>query len=92
LEIFLSDFPSVSRELAVAVLEEARAALIAERILLDEDLPRRLAGLLAGQDVSTYKAEDGPACTGSSTFHRDHCGGLVPDPAFAGTTSTHSSR
>jgi uncharacterized protein (DUF433 family) len=27
LEIFLEDFPSVSRELAVAVLEEARAAL-----------------------------------------------------------------
>lgn len=30
LEVFLSDFPSVSRELAVAVLEEARAALIAD--------------------------------------------------------------
>jgi len=30
LEIFLNDFPSVSRELAVAVLEEARAALIAD--------------------------------------------------------------
>jgi uncharacterized protein (DUF433 family) len=28
LEIFLDDFPSVSRELAVAVLEQARAALI----------------------------------------------------------------
>ena len=28
LEIFLDDFPSVSRELAVAVLEEARAALV----------------------------------------------------------------
>lgn len=28
LEVFLDDFPSVSRELAVAVLEEARAALI----------------------------------------------------------------
>ncbi|NRF70933.1 DUF433 domain-containing protein [Aquincola sp. S2] len=27
LEVFLSDFPSVSRELAVDVLEEARAAL-----------------------------------------------------------------
>ena len=27
LEVFLDDFPSVSRELAVAVLEEARAAL-----------------------------------------------------------------
>ena len=27
LEIFLEDFPSVSRELAVAVLEEARASL-----------------------------------------------------------------
>ena len=28
LEVFLEDFPSVSRELAVAVLEQARAALI----------------------------------------------------------------
>jgi uncharacterized protein (DUF433 family) len=27
LEVFLGDFPSVSRELAVAVLEEARASL-----------------------------------------------------------------
>lgn len=27
LEVFLDDFPSVSRELAVAVLEQARAAL-----------------------------------------------------------------
>ena len=27
-EVFLDDFPSVSRDLAVAVLEEARAALI----------------------------------------------------------------
>jgi uncharacterized protein (DUF433 family) len=30
LEVFLDDFPSVSRELAVAVLEEARAALITD--------------------------------------------------------------
>ncbi len=28
LAVFLDDFPSVSRELAVAVLEEARAALV----------------------------------------------------------------
>ena len=28
LEVFLDDFPSVSRDLAVAVLEEARAALV----------------------------------------------------------------
>ena len=28
LQVFLDDFPSVPRELAVAVLEEARAALI----------------------------------------------------------------
>lgn len=28
LEVFLDDFPSVSRELAVAVLEEAHAALL----------------------------------------------------------------
>ena len=28
LEVFLDDFPSVSRELAVAVLEQAHAALI----------------------------------------------------------------
>jgi uncharacterized protein (DUF433 family) len=27
-EVFLNDFPSVSRELAVAILEEARAALV----------------------------------------------------------------
>jgi uncharacterized protein (DUF433 family) len=30
LAVFLEDFPSVSRELAVAVLEQARAALIAD--------------------------------------------------------------
>ena len=30
LEVFLDDFPSVSRELAVAVLEQAHAALIAD--------------------------------------------------------------
>ena len=28
LEVFLDDFPSVSRDLAIAVLEEARAALL----------------------------------------------------------------
>lgn len=28
LDVFLDDFPSVSRELAVAVLEEAQAALV----------------------------------------------------------------
>ena len=28
LEVFLDDFPSVSRELAVALLEEARTALV----------------------------------------------------------------
>jgi uncharacterized protein (DUF433 family) len=28
LEVFLDDFPSVSRELAIAVLEEAQAALL----------------------------------------------------------------
>ena len=30
LEVFLDDFPSVSRDLAIAVLEEARAALLPE--------------------------------------------------------------
>jgi uncharacterized protein (DUF433 family) len=30
LEIFLDDFPSVTRELAIAVLEEARAALVVD--------------------------------------------------------------
>lgn len=30
LEVFLDDFPSVSRDLAVSVLERARAALIAD--------------------------------------------------------------
>jgi len=30
LEVFLKDFPSVSRELAVAVLEEARTALLSD--------------------------------------------------------------
>ena len=30
LEVFLDDFPSVSRELAVAVLEQASAALLPE--------------------------------------------------------------
>jgi len=30
IEVFLEDFPSVSRELAIAVLEQARAALAAD--------------------------------------------------------------
>lgn len=30
LEVFLDDFPSVSRDLAVAVLEEARTVLVAD--------------------------------------------------------------
>lgn len=30
LDVFLSDFPSVSRELAIAVLKDARAALISD--------------------------------------------------------------
>lgn len=30
LEVFLDDFPSVSRELAIAVLEQARSAVIAD--------------------------------------------------------------
>ena len=30
LEVFLGDFPSVGRELAVQVLEDARAALVAD--------------------------------------------------------------
>jgi uncharacterized protein (DUF433 family) len=30
IEVFLDDFPSVSRELAIAVLEQARAALAAD--------------------------------------------------------------
>ena len=32
LEVFLEDFPSVSRELAVAVLEEARASLVLDAL------------------------------------------------------------
>jgi uncharacterized protein (DUF433 family) len=30
LEVFLSDFPSVTRDLAIAVLEDARAALVSD--------------------------------------------------------------
>ncbi len=30
LDVFLQDFPSVSRELAIQVLEEARAALVSD--------------------------------------------------------------
>ncbi len=30
LEVFLDDFPSVSRELAIAVLEEAKASLLTD--------------------------------------------------------------
>ena len=30
LDVFLDDFPSVSRELAIAVLEQARSAVIAD--------------------------------------------------------------
>ncbi len=37
------DFPSVSRKQAVAALEQAKEALLAQmRVLLDECLPRKL--------------------------------------------------
>jgi hypothetical protein len=39
---FLDDFPTVSRDQAVAALEQAKEALFAVRVLLDECLSRRL--------------------------------------------------
>jgi len=45
LDQFLEEYPSVSRELAIAAIEEARLSLIAPaemRILIDECAPRAL--------------------------------------------------
>ena len=39
---FLDDFPTVTREQAVAALEQAKEALSPVRVLLDECLPKRL--------------------------------------------------
>jgi uncharacterized protein (DUF433 family) len=45
---FLDDFPTVSREQAVAALEQAKEALLARTRLLDECLPRRLNASSSG--------------------------------------------
>ena len=53
LEEFLQDFPSVSRERAVAVLEAARERWLLMRLLLDECVPTRLRNALPTHYVST---------------------------------------
>ena len=50
---FLGDFPSVTRNQAIAVLEQRKTSLQPMRVLLDECLPRRLRIELAGHEVST---------------------------------------
>src|SRR5207248_1944158 len=60
LDQFLDDFPTVAREVAVAVLEQAREAVTRMRILLDESLPRRLGSIVAGNDVATTSCLCGP--------------------------------
>ncbi len=50
---FLEDFPTVTREQAVAALEQARRRSSTVRVLLDECLPRRLKRELVGHDVRT---------------------------------------
>ena len=51
LDEFLTSFPSVTREQAVAALELARGVSPRMRILLDESLPIELAAELSGHDV-----------------------------------------
>ena len=60
LDEFLDEFPSVSREQAIAALEAAHEALIAMRVLLDEQLPLRLARELIGHDVRMCASRVGP--------------------------------
>ena len=58
LDVFLEDFTTVSRELAVAVLEEARSAVAPMRILLDESVPRGSA--TGAPDVGDLPASGTP--------------------------------
>lgn len=62
LDEFLEAFPTVTRPQALAALEAANAALSEHAILLDEQLPRQLAPLLAGHEVRSVHQE------GSSGF------------------------
>jgi uncharacterized protein (DUF433 family) len=50
LDVFLEDFPSVSRELAIAVLEQARAALLSDphRTNVAEELRAAVDAYLSG--------------------------------------------
>ena len=53
---FLDDFPSVSRQQAIAAL--AKDLLTSVRILLDKSPPRRLSRLLSNHDVRTATQMD----------------------------------
>ena len=53
LEDFLNDFPTVSREQAVAALQIAKEALIQDAGAADECLPRRLKASISGHEVAT---------------------------------------
>ena len=53
LEEFLEDFPSVSREAAIAVLEAAKVRLFADACCLTNPYPRRLGRALPAHTVKT---------------------------------------
>jgi hypothetical protein len=56
LDVLLEQFPSVSRDMAVAVLELARAALLPDAHPCDESLPKDLAPLITEHEVTTVRA------------------------------------
>jgi len=53
LEVFLQDFPTVSREQAVPRSRSRRRRCFKMRVLLDECLPSRLKQAIPGHEVST---------------------------------------
>lgn len=60
---FLDDFPSVTKEAAVAVLEMAKVSLTSEKLLhenlLDENLPRKLKNYFGGEhEVFTVRDKE----------------------------------
>jgi uncharacterized protein (DUF433 family) len=85
LDVFLEDFPSVSRELAIAVLEQARAALLSDahrtsvaaelRTPVDADLsgltPQELALLDAASRNAEKAIEDMNAMLGATNRRAD---------------------
>jgi uncharacterized protein (DUF433 family) len=66
LEEFLEDFPSVSRERAVAVLEAARSDSLPMRLLLDASVPGRLRRALSSHEVRTHEVGTPSQACGSA--------------------------